>query len=97
MSHSYKHIPYSGDKKNKTIKRIASKRFRSKITKLGIDDEIFPSMYKRCFESWEICDYYSITTLQKWLINCKNPHGRREGVFDETEEIHIWRKLFIRK
>ncbi len=94
MSRSFKHTPYSGDKKCKFIKRIASKRFRSKLLRMGIDDEIPPSMYKRFFESWNICDFWDITTLRQWLKKRRNPHKWGISFFDEKKEIRRWYKWY---
>ena len=102
MSRSYKKTPYCGDKKHREDKRSANRAFRREILRMGIEDEIVPAMYKRCFCSWNICDYYNITTLSEWLNRNNNPY--EFGLFypidedyDEAAEIREWQKIYKRK
>ena len=53
MSHSYKHIPYCGDTRNKQLKHYANKVIRH----LSYEENLQNNRYKRFFNSWQICDY----------------------------------------
>lgn len=100
MSRSYKQTPYCGDTKTKWAKRQANKLVRSKMKKWNIQDDVFPSYYKKISESWNICDYYSIMTLNEWLEMRSNPLHRvymRHKEYNEEEEIQNWCKWYKRK
>lgn len=107
MSRSYKHTPYIGDTKTKRAKRQANKMVRSKFKKWNIQDEVSPAWYKKNSESWNICDYYNITTWKEHLAYRKRilaqgskPWGMvlfEDGDFDIEEEYQLWRKLYKRK
>ena len=95
MSRSYKKTPYAGDTKHKEAKRTANRIFRNRLDKLGIDDQIPPSMHKKMSEPWDICDYYDITTLKEHLQHRKNrTNYYKGGQFDEKKEIRNWCKWY---
>ena len=94
MSRSYKKTPYSGDRKNKEGKRHANREFRSKIDRLGIDEEIPPSLHRKLSETWNICDYSEICSLPEWLKNRKRSRDWRGEEFDEDDETLKWKKWF---
>lgn len=100
MSRSYKKTPYCGDRKHKYHKRMANKIYRNRIARMELDEPISPGAYKRYFESWNICDYYSIFTLKEWLYIRKASrgwHGYRRGEYNEAKEIQNWHKWYKRK
>ena len=102
MSRSYKKTPYRGDRKQREDKRTANRTFRSKMRRMGIEDEVAPAMYKRCYCSWIICDHYSITTLSEWLKRKNDAfafgffHPKGEN-YDEAADIRKWYKMYKRK
>ena len=98
MSRSYKHTPYAGDTKRKWAKRKANKQVRRYLNRQMIQDESFaPAAYKKVSESWNICDYYNIFTLEKWLKDKWNlSRWNRENIFEE-ERIQEWYKWYKRK
>lgn len=57
MSRSYKHTPYSGDRKNKFMKRYANHIVRRNKLKDLYSDY---SGYKRAMDTWAICDYKTV-------------------------------------
>lgn len=58
MSRSYKHTPYWGDKKSKDMKRFANHRVRQLLK--NPENSLSYNSYKKCFCSWNICEYYTI-------------------------------------
>ena len=107
MSRSYKHTPYCGDKKTKWAKRQANKLVRSKMERWEIDESLPPAYYKKISESWNICDYYNISTWHEHLAHRKRmlaqgllPWGMvlfEDNDFDIDEEYQLWRKWYKRK
>lgn len=67
MSRSYKKTPYCGDQSNKRYgKKRANVVVRRRLNK-DLDFDANNSLYKRIYEQWEICDYYSIKTFYDYL------------------------------
>ena len=107
MSRSYKHTPYIGDTKTKWAKRQANKLVRSKFKKWNIQDELNPSWYKKISESWNICDYYNITTWEEhkqwrkrrfcWGFTIVNMKFTESGDIDWENEYQLWQKWYKRK
>ena len=108
MSRSYKHTPYSGLRKHKSDKKIANRKVRSYLKRQMIEDESFsPAAYKKVSESWNICDYYDITTWSEHLKFRKEIWNQDrliwgakendEGELDEENEYQLWRKWYKRK
>lgn len=100
MSRSYKKTPYCGDRKHKEDKRKANKAFRNKTDRMKLEDQIAPGTFKKFYERWDICDYYSIFTLEEYLYIRKARrgfHGYRRGEYDEAQEIQNWHKWYKRK
>ena len=108
MSRSYKHIPYAGDTKSKWAKRQANKKVRRYLNRQKIEDESFAlAAYKKVSESWNICDYYDITTWKEHLTWRKRiiTQGNKpwdmvffeDGDFDIDHEYQLWRKWYKRK
>ncbi len=60
MSRSYKHTPYSGQTNNRGMKRIANHRVRQKLKNPEVI--LYGNDYRKITCSWDICDYYHITT-----------------------------------
>ena len=105
MSRSYKHTPYAGDTKTKWAKRQANKLVRCRLKKWNIQDNISPSLYKKVSESWNICDYYDITTWEEHLRYRRRhhrytPYGMKfleNGEIDIENERKLWEKWYKRK
>ena len=93
MSRSFKKTPYCGLANNQKCKRKANKTFKHKINKLDITDSLAPGMYKRFFQSYDICDFYSIITLKEWMTSRRKWHK----FIDEKKEISNWSKWYKRK
>ena len=100
MSRSYKKTPYCGNRKHKEDKRKAKRMFRRKIDRMELDDTLAPAAHKRFFQTYDICDMYSIFTLKEYLYIRKARrgfHGYRRGEYDEAKEIQNWHKWYKRK
>jgi len=108
MSRSYKKTPYSGDTKHKEDKRAANRKVRHYLDRLNLDDESFaPAAYKKVSDSWNICDYYSITTFADHLYYRKKYHlcgikligakFNENGELDEKREYRLWWKWYKAK
>ena len=94
MSRSIKHTPYCGDTKTKEAKRRANRHSKSRL--LEFDDEVPPSIHRKLSESWHICDYHSIFTLEDWM-NCR---GKFSDIFrnmSDEEKERSWHKWYKRK
>ena len=103
MSRSYKHTPYSGDKKDKFLKKYANRKLRRK----KLTHDLQNKSYRKDFCSWEICDYYWITTknfeeyyklrINRWLEDryvwrfLEEPFPTREECWKD------YKKTYIRK
>ena len=107
MSRSYKHTPYSGDIKTKWAKRQANKLVRCKLKKWNIQDNLNPSWYKKISESWNICDYYDITTWEEhkrfrkrkfmWGYSLPYMEFNEDGSINWKNEYQLWKKWYLRK
>ena len=105
MSRSYKHTPYAGDTKTKWAKRQANRKYRSFLKQM--EEDIPYSHFKKVSESWNICDYYDVTTWKEHLAYRKRviAMGRKpwgmilfeDGDFDIDKEYQLWRKWYKRK
>lgn len=97
MSRSYKHTPYAGDKKTKSAKRWANKKYRNQLN--GIEDSMPLSAHRKMTETWDICDFHSRFTLTEWLKLSQT--SRRFSVtvkrMTEEEKIKNWHKWYKRK
>ena len=94
MSRSYKKTPYAGDTKTKWAKRKAKRIAKSKM---NMEESPSPALYKRYGESWDICDYYSIFTLHRWMRNKWNLIRWADTEITEEEKIQEWYKWYKRK
>lgn len=99
MSRSYKKTPYSGNKKNKYLKNYANHRIRQ------YEGEI-PNgkRYRRFLDSWKICDYYDITSFEKYWQICLRYHVWRSNFYGSNEKFPTrkevyqeWKKYYKRK
>jgi hypothetical protein len=107
MSRSYKHTPYAGQPKLKWAKRQANKLVRSKLKRWNIQDNVNPSWYKKVSESWNICDYYDITTWEEhkrfrkrefmWGYSLPYMEFLDNGDIDWENEYQLWKRWYIRK
>ena len=103
MSRSYKHTPYAGDTKTKWAKRQANRKYRSFLKQ--IEEDIPYSHFKKVSESWNICDYYDITTWEEHLRYRRRhhrytPYGMKfleNGEIDIENERKLWEKWYKRK
>ena len=90
MSRSYKKTPYCGDNKGKNKKRFANSKLR---TKLKNHDFILPNggAYKKVYESWDICDFYWITSWKEyWNICIRIWHQYGGDYPDKKQEYRYW-------
>ena len=106
MSRSYKHTPYAGQQKLKWAKRQANKLVRSKLKRWNIQDNVSPSWYKKVSESWNICDYYTITSWNEHILYRKELLNRGikpwgmvfiDDEPDWEKERNIYEKWYRRK
>jgi len=103
MSRSYKHTPYAGDTKTKWAKRQANRKYRSFLKQM--EEDIPYSHFKKVSESWNICDYYDITTWEEYLryrrrYHRYTPYGMKfleNGEIDIENERKLWEKWYKRK
>ena len=79
MSRSYKRTPVckDGNASKKRGKKIVNKKIR-KTTDLGQKS----NLYKKGYESWNICDY-------RFYEDCKAEFN--------VEDINFWKKWYFRK
>jgi hypothetical protein len=98
MSHSYKKHPYCGDHKGKKKKQIANAAIRAYLKKHP-EETLQGGRYKKLYCSWEICDYYSLTSWQAYR------HGYYYGwrryfsqpLMAEEELYRQWYRYYKRK
>ena len=103
MSRSYKHTPYAGDTKTKWAKRQANRKYRSFLKQM--EEDVPYSHFKKVSESWNICDYYDITTWEEHLRYRRRhhrytPYGMKfleNGEIDIENERKLWEKWYKRK
>ena len=103
MSKSYKHTPYAGDTKTKWAKRQANRKYRSFLKQM--EEDVPYSHFKKVSESWNICDYYDITTWEEHLRYRRKhhrytPYGMKfleNGEIDIENERKLWEKWYKRK
>ena len=103
MSRSYKHTPYAGDTKTKWAKRQANRKYRAFLKQM--EEDIPYSHFKKVSESWNICDYYDITTWEEHLRYRRRhhrytPYGMKfleNGEIDIENERKLWEKWYKRK
>ena len=67
MSRSYKKTPYCGDHKGKSKKRIANHKVRNWL-KQNPEVALKGNTYKKIYERWDICDYYTVSTWEAYWI-----------------------------
>ena len=101
MSRSYKHTPFSGDKKSKYAKRYANHVVRQNKLKETLPQH---AGYRRMYNSWDICDYktvgesfdqYYTNEVESWYRwRCRYPG---EKFPERLESKREYEKLFIRK
>lgn len=98
MSRSYKHTPFAGDNKNKTVKRLANRRLRH----LKIGEELPNKSYRKDTCSYDISDYEEVgTTFEQYydhILRRWYNWGYKYNPFPEKEEIYQeWKKTYLRK
>ena len=105
MSRSYKKTPYCGDKKGKAKKRIANHRVRQSL-KRDLELVVQKGQYKRLFETWDICDYYSIQSWESYWRSSVNvyywikerfPESTKNKFPDKKEEYRKWKRYYKNK
>ena len=104
MSRSYKKTPYCGDRKGKDKKKIANHRIR-RILKQDPDLNLHHSAYKRHYCQYDICDYYWITSWDRYWANCLQTYIKMSKIFplkystppDKKEEYRNWLKWYRNK
>jgi hypothetical protein len=101
MSRSYKKHPYCGDKNKKPRRTIANRHFR----RIQSCDIIPYSLYKRFFDSYDICDYYSMLSWHDYWNDVNNSYEwhclYQDGYAEKhpyppnkKEEYHKWYKWY---
>ena len=83
ISRSYKKTPYCGDKKSKDLKRYANRIIRQRLK--NSDDKLNYKSYRKAYESWNICDFYTIApdfeTYYKFMVD--QWHSRQSNGWHE--------------
>ena len=94
MSRSFKHTPRCGDKKNKFMKRCASKRIRRD----NLNIEFNNKSYKKFFNSWDICDFEDVgVSFDEFCIGFMRWHDRFEELPSREELWQMYQKYYLRK
>jgi len=92
MSRSYKKIPYCGDSKSKSKKRIANHKIRAYLK--NIKHKLSRSDYKKIYESYNICDYYWITSWEEYWNNKLDYYKQYPDLFDKPDYKKEYRKWY---
>lgn len=88
MSRSYKHTLVYKVNKSKNNKRHANKKVRREAKQRSYDSAAGKSnLYRREYESWDICDY------RFW----GEPIWREESCLNLRDYPEIWQKCYRRK
>lgn len=104
MSRSYKHTPYCGDNKSTGMKQIANRNLRRAL-KRNHDLNLNHGTYKKWFCSYDICDFYNISSWSAYwqnvirsyhMMRALFPH-RHEPYPDKKEEYRYWYKHYRMK
>lgn len=98
MSRSYKHTPYSGDTKDRFMKKYANRKLRRK----KLEHNLQYNSYKKDLCSWDICDYATVETKNfeeyyksciqrwhKWGRYTYEPYPNREECWKEYQKWYI--------
>lgn len=88
MSRSYKRVPYCGDHKGKTKKRVANHHIRRRLNR-DPDLRIDHGGYKRHFCSYDICDYYSFCSWERYWRNELRNYEELRRMFPNSDRIEI--------
>lgn len=101
MSRSYKKTPYCGDRKGKSKKRIANHKVRNWL-KQNPDVLLKRNAYKKVYERWDICDYYTISTWEEYWASTiriwlKWEQCRGYPYPNKKEEYRKWYKWYKMK
>ena len=92
MSRSYKKTPYCGDKKGKIKKRIANHKVRMLLK--NINHNLSKGNYKKVYESYNICDYYWITSWNEYWNNELECYKQYPDLFDKPNYKKEYRKWY---
>lgn len=102
MSKSYKKTPGAGDTKGKTSKRIANHKVRQELKRNLNALPKKGNKYKKIYESWDICDYFSIYSWErywnhqwKWWYAWRRFYGEPEP--NREKAYQDWCKYYKRK
>lgn len=101
MSRSYKKTPYCGERKGKSKKRIANHKVRNWL-KQNPDVLLERGAYKKVYERWDICDYYTISTWEEYWASTiriwlKWEQCRGYPYPNKKEEYRKWYKWYKMK
>ena len=101
MSRSYKKIPWSGDKKGKSKKRVANHKVRSWL-KQHPDEPLNRNSYKKVYETWDICDYGWFCTWEEYWKSAIHAweqweKDRGKPFPDKKEEYRRWIRYYKTK
>lgn len=105
MSRSFKKTPYAGDRKTPG-KKIANRKVRRLLNRNL--DLAKGSSYKKLYEQWDICDFYSKCTWGEYLASYRynkedgfyydvNWNWHISGKYTKEELYEEWYKSFKRK
>ena len=104
MSRSFKHTPYTGEKKSG--KQFANRKVRRHLNNLKDLDK--GCSYKKLYEQWNICDYSGICTYEeykqsywfnpedkryyynKWLLDLRRSYSENE-LYTEWAKSYLWK------
>ena len=104
MSRSFKKTAYSGDPKDKDMKRAANRKVRRAL-KQNEDLVLRNSDYKKLFESWDICDFGWISSWERYWIGVLRFYYWKLSTFpekyvtppDKEKAYQEWQKQYKRK
>lgn len=99
MSHSYKHTPRCGDRKNRFAKRRANRCVRLHLLDDGKKAIPQHNGYKKVYCSWDICDYEWVGTAfeQFYADEVRWSRVHQKPVSSRAEARRQYEKWYIRK
>lgn len=101
MSRSYKKTPYCGENKGKSKKRTANHKVRNWL-KQNPEEALKRNAYKKIYERWDICDYYTVSTWKAYWASAIRfwlKWGQYKGYSypNKKEEYRKWYKWYKMK
>lgn len=96
MSRSFKKTPYCGDAKGKVKKQMANSKVRSYLKKYP-ELVIANGDFKKIFESYDICDFYSIENFDEyfaWHLKFYNENKNRWPDMEKPNKKQLYRDWY---